>query len=1239
MGSIGSAMKGVFCMRGPIFSLTVVIASQMALALDGAPPKDSDHGKSTGPGTFRKGSDILMKDLRWPGWDRGTYYMVFNSGFTPAKPKKAPMYGGCRTRNGPPRGWFCTFFGTMTGAGIGRHFGGGGSGGRGVEGSGGGFKGAMREFKANQWYRVVMRTYNPKRKDKIGKEGYWGWWMKDVHNGIWYYCGTANLMSPVTGFNRGGGMPLPESMTGGKLHQRIDGRFIFGRIDGKWYKINKFGNRNGKIRLVENDTVSSYDSEYKGSVLPEERCIRKSPDRPQFDPIVIEKAAAAGYGKQVSVSWSVPETSSPQLGHRIEVFAQAGARGKPILVNEENTSWIYGRRFDLSARARSVRLTVIDIFDREESVVIPVESTRPTPAERVAGRTITQGLLFELYLKPKSKEKWWTMLPDLSGLKPARQGHVSGLSTAPKAGAVDRNTSSAFKYSGYIKAPADGLYMLQAGTKDGNKVRIDGKVVLNDDGCHLHAPNPVPVALSKGLHSFNLEFFAQTKSVVKFQWEGPGFELRSMGREDFLCDNAGGVPDVAIEVKSPMVDEVLQDNLAELHVNTSLGGHKLNYLDLMVGGKAVHTSSELDKDGKCVFKLLLPRGSHEYWVRMLYDDDQYCMSREMMTINVKEHLDGGGWKFEYKDFGIEQPASARYKDGEFSFMGQGQYDASRSISGDFTITGRIAEIATMAKYGNLMAPGWIGVYTGGGGYYAFFLDTRDRGWRTVPNTRDLGSSGMSNELPFRDKAQSRTNRWMRLERQGHRISVYSSLDGKEWEKVAERLAKGFAKDPRRVGFYMKSKIRGGTKPMVYGTVDNVTVENSAMPLPQPTRPSGTELSLKNRITGVVQCIGKPGTLYARSPTRGVLVSNDRGETWKDANGNLKSTPEAMACRSIAVHSENPRTVLRGGGAVVGGKLKSGLWKTVDGGRTWKLVCDGIDFDGTGPTALFGEVISIGRKSGARDFRHVAVAGGESNGLFVSHDTGDTWKLIDHKHSTKLFVDERITAVRFAQLPSANGGDLNTLMVGTFADSEFEKFGLGKPHVNTAKGESGCVISGRIRNMPNKEGFVASGFRGERLPAFGVTDVTVDKHYNFWAVATTRGVYYHFPGGALDQLRHNMPSDCLNVALGFEYVPVPNRRKKGALEPQLRGYTAPFSLKGANHIYDSTGGANGGFGKGTEARLVGAPAGAHVSSGLTCLLPDVEDNRIRFFCNTYGIFKSTDEGRTFRLVCGSKARAD
>ena len=147
---------------------------------------------------IKPGSDIMMKGLRWPEWDAGTYYCTWYAGFTPKGSVRNNFYGGVRTR-GPkgPTGMFWTFWGDIKGVSSGKQFYGGS--GYGAEGAAGGFNGRPDFLRPNAWYRFVVRVYPPKKKGKAGKVAYVGWWIKDVERGAWYHHSTVELLGPATG--------------------------------------------------------------------------------------------------------------------------------------------------------------------------------------------------------------------------------------------------------------------------------------------------------------------------------------------------------------------------------------------------------------------------------------------------------------------------------------------------------------------------------------------------------------------------------------------------------------------------------------------------------------------------------------------------------------------------------------------------------------------------------------------------------------------------------------------------------------------------------------------------------------------------------------------------------------------------------------------------------------------------------------------------------------------------------
>jgi hypothetical protein len=340
--------------------------------------------------------------------------------------------------------------------------------------------------------------------------------------------------------------------------------------------------------------------------------------------------------------------------------------------------------------------------------------------------------------------------------------------------------------------------------------------------------------------------------------------------------------------------------------------------------------------------------------------------------------------------------------------------------------------------------------------------TAGRGIRAMADWPDLGGGRISSwEVVGRD------HRWLRIGRRGNRMTTYGSTDGKTWKRASEQFCGSDVPD-HSVGVIFRGI--PGKSPILYrGTVDNISLERTTPPEVARPRVEAKHLKLGNRITGVVQCRESPDRLYARSPTRGVLVSKDRGETWKPVNRGLTRSPEAMAVRSVAVHPKDPDKVLRAGGARVGGARRSGLWLSEDGGQSWKLLTRGIDFDGTGPTALFGEVVSFVEAKGGE----LIAAAGESSGLSVSADAGKTWKS-DYFRGQHL-RGERITCM------SVSG---SSVLLGTFDDAEFEALGLGRPSIKAPKATTGNIYFLRIQSAKS----VGFGKKPVKVKDFGVTNI-------------------------------------------------------------------------------------------------------------------------------------------------------
>jgi len=63
------------------------------------------------------------------------------------------------------------------------------------------------------------------------------------------------------------------------------------------------------------------------------------------------------------------------------------------------------------------------------------------------------------------------------------------------------------RFGGYLSVPEDGVYVFRLTSDDGSILRFGGTVVLDNDGAHRETSRVGEVALSKGLHPFDVLYF------------------------------------------------------------------------------------------------------------------------------------------------------------------------------------------------------------------------------------------------------------------------------------------------------------------------------------------------------------------------------------------------------------------------------------------------------------------------------------------------------------------------------------------------------------------------------------------------------------------------------------------------------------------------------------------------------------------------------------------------------------
>ncbi len=180
---------------------------------------------------------------------------------------------------------------------------------------------------------------------------------------------------------------------------------------------------------------------------------------------------------------------------------------------------------------------------------------------------------------------------------------------------------------------------------------------------------------------------------------------------------------------------------------------------------------------------------------------------------------------------------------------------------------------------------------------------------------------------------------------------------------------------------------------------------------------------------------------------GVYKSTDAGKTWK--NTGLRSSQHISR---IIIHPKNPDIVyVAAQGALYSSSKQRGLYKTTDGGKTWKNIlyvdektgASELSMDATNPRILYAAMWEHGRRPWK------VISGGPGSGLYKSTDSGATWKKLKNGLPTEM-GKMAITVSRS-----------NPQKVYALVESDTEK-DLGGLFVSSDAGESWRMISGDNR---------------------------------------------------------------------------------------------------------------------------------------------------------------------------------
>ncbi|MBC7552444.1 MAG: glycosyl hydrolase [Taibaiella sp.] len=130
----------------------------------------------------------------------------------------------------------------------------------------------------------------------------------------------------------------------------------------------------------------------------------------------------------------------------------------------------------------------------------------------------------------------------------------------------------------------------------------------------------------------------------------------------------------------------------------------------------------------------------------------------------------------------------------------------------------------------------------------------------------------------------------------------------------------------------------------------------------------------------------PGPLWSNSKHRGLYKSTDGGQTWNK----IFYINEKTGCADVAVDPEHPDVIYattwefrRFPYAFNSGGKGSGMWKSADGGKTWRELKDGL------PPKPFGRIALTLAPSAPQNM--IAIVESKETGLYISADGGEHWK--------------------------------------------------------------------------------------------------------------------------------------------------------------------------------------------------------------------------------------------------------
>lgn len=133
-------------------------------------------------------------------------------------------------------------------------------------------------------------------------------------------------------------------------------------------------------------------------------------------------------------------------------------------------------------------------------------------------------------------------------------------------------------------------------------------------------------------------------------------------------------------------------------------------------------------------------------------------------------------------------------------------------------------------------------------------------------------------------------------------------------------------------------------------------------------------------------VAAPGPLWSDGPDRGIFKTTDGGKTWEK----IYYINERTGCADLIMDPRDPETLIatmwefrRKPFAFSSGGPSSGIFKSTDGGKTWKSIRKGLPEGDLGRMAV--------AQAPSKPDRLVMICEAKETKLYISEDSGENWK--------------------------------------------------------------------------------------------------------------------------------------------------------------------------------------------------------------------------------------------------------